>query len=219
MSASASRMALAVDSAAFVLGFVLALAGTWFTLLALLFFDLLRGIVHRPESVNFPHLIDLFTSLNVPAALLFLAVGWFVARRGTRRLVSPSKRARIQAVLVRGLGALLLLPALLVAAAWVRDRSHLGNWPYRFVVYGGLASVSCLLGAYAQLLRPPRIGPFLFGAAVVLGATAVFEYARAGWDRTSFDLGVACAITLLLTAPWQRLAARVRWRREVVAAG
>ena len=226
--ARASRFALQVDSTAFVLGVFIALAGAAATVSAVLCFVLLRAKMNWYEYEDFP-MVTMLTCMIVPVALLLLSVGWSLARRGARRLVSPATSLRIQAVLVRGLGVLLLLPALLIAVAWFHDRFHIDTellepdrWGYRFVVFSGLASVSCLLGAFAQLLRPPRIGPFLFGAALLLGATVVYQYVRLGTSSsmeaffTSFLLGWACGITLLLAAPWRRLRSLALLRRRVV---
>ena len=207
-----------VDSATLAFGLFVSVAGMAFAAGGVIHFLSVRSKMNWYAYDDFPISVIFLTSFLVPTALLCLSVGWILARRGASRLVFPATSARVQAVLVRGLGALLFLPALLVAVAWLHDRAHIdtrvldpARWADRFVIFTGLASVSCLVGAFAQLLRPSRIGPFLFGAALVLGTTVVYQFARLGWNSrpaffSSFLLGVACAITLLLTAPWRRLA-------------
>jgi len=203
MDTTAPRPALLLaDSFTFVAGVALASLGA---LNALATCAQFLVVARHLGDARFPVAIGFLTALLVPATLFLLSLGWFLARRGARRLVSPARSLALQAVFVRGLGALLFLPLLVLAAVWHRAGEHL---PVLILVTG----IACMLGAYAQLLSPPRIGPFLFGAAVLLGTTVVWRYARLGLSHDfllySVNLAIASLLSVLLTAPWRRILGR-----------
>lgn len=189
--------ALLLDAIAFTAGVLLACAGTFGVLW--IGFDFARATLRHSRHAAF---IAVFIAwFLVPWTLLLLSLGWFLARRGVHRLVTPERSLHVQAVLVRGLGALLLLSVLFLLVSW--------SWLPALVILTGLF---CMLGAYGQMLRPPRIGPFLFGTSIVLSATVAWRFAWQGFSRevivTTFPLLVACAVSLPLTAPWRRLLRR-----------
>jgi hypothetical protein len=192
---------LLTESFAFVAGVTLSLLGALGALATCAQFVL---IARHLGDGRFPVAIGFLAAFLAPATLLLLSLGWFLARRGARRLVSPARSLALQAVFVRGLGVLLFLPLLVLAAALFRHPA--GN---DFAVLLAFTGIACMLGAYAQLLAPPRVGPLLFGAALLLGTTVVWQYARLGLT-TEFllyclNLSIACTISALLTAPWRRI--------------
>ena len=195
---------LQTESFTFVAGVALTLFGALGALATCAQFLL---VARHLGDARFPVAIGFLAAFLAPATLLLLSLGWFLARRGAHRLVSPARSLALQAVFVRGMGALLFLPLLVLGAALFRPPA--GN---DFGVLLAFTGIACMLGAYAQLLAPPRVGPFLFGAALLLGTTVVWEYTRLGLTHEfllyCLNLAIACTLSALLTAPWRRILRR-----------
>src|SRR5689334_10564283 len=114
-TAPRAESALLFDAIAFTAGVLLAGLGTFGVLWIV--YDFVRATLSHSRHAPF---IAVFIGLFlVPWTLLLLSLGWFLARRGARRLVTPDGSLRVQLILVRGLGALLVLPVLFLAISWV----------------------------------------------------------------------------------------------------